>query len=263
VGTPRTADILAEGEGPRLIAELQRLNGLEPNPDMTPQQRLATLMETVLHLPPSQTPSFETQFRRKDGTLLPIAVHLSALRDEQGAMTGMVVVGLDTAATLRQDQAARESQERYRDLFENSSEMIGTLSPEGTFLYANPAWKRSFGLSHGELMASSFEELFGPDCRGEVSNLFRRALDGELIDRAPLRNNSADGRIQEFELSLSQRQKAGHPLALRCLMRDVTQQKQREHRLALQLVVSQIVGENASPEIASMRILEAVCISQG
>jgi PAS domain S-box-containing protein len=69
--------------------------------------------------------------------------------------------------------------------------------------------------------------------------------------------------VLELELSLSQRQKAGNPLAVRCLLRDVTQQKQREHRLALQLVVSQIVGENASPEIAAVRILEALCVSHG
>ena len=50
---------------------------------------------------------------------------------------------------------------------------------------------------------------------------------------------------------------------MRCLLRDVTQQKQRENRLALQLAVSQIVGENASGESAGMRILEALCISQG
>jgi PAS domain S-box-containing protein len=38
---------------------------------------------------------------------------------------------------------------------------------------------------------------------------------------------------------------------------------QREHRVALQLVVSEIAGETASPEIAAMRILEALCVSQG
>jgi PAS domain S-box-containing protein len=84
-----------------------------------------------------------------------------------------------------------------------------------------------------------------------------------MIDRVPLRNHTADGRVLEFELSLSQRQKAGNPLAVRCLLRDVTQQKQREHRLALQLVVSQIVGDNSSPEVAAMRILEALCVSHG
>ncbi len=37
----------------------------------------------------------------------------------------------------------------------------------------------------------------------------------------------------------------------------------RERRVALQLVVSEIVGESSSPEIAAMRILEALCVSQG
>src|SRR5277367_28479 len=38
---------------------------------------------------------------------------------------------------------------------------------------------------------------------------------------------------------------------------------QREHRVALQLVVSEIVGESSTPEVAAMRVLEALCVSQG
>jgi PAS domain S-box-containing protein len=263
VGSNRTAEILAVNEGPRIIAELQRLTGVEPEPDQPPEERLHALMMTVRTMPPSQVPSFEAQFRRKDGSLFPVALHISALRSSDGAMQGLIVVGFDLASTMRQEQVSRESQERYRDLFENSAEMIATLSTSGRFLYTNPAWKRVFGLNRSSLLElNSFEEVFGIDMRPEVSALFRRALDGELIDRAPLHNYTADGRVLDFELSLSQRQRAGSALALRCLLRDVTQQKQREHRLALQLVVSQIVGEHASSGVAVARILEAICISQ-
>ncbi len=265
VGQPTAVDvILATGEGPRLIAELRRIGGIDNRREHLPQERLSILMRSVGALPPSQVPSFEAQLRRKDGTILPVTLHISALRDSNGGMEGLVVVALDRSATLRQEQAQRESQERYRDLFESSTEMIATLSTGGQFLYANPAWKRGFGLDNGSLLAlDSFEALFGDDCRPEVAALFRRALDGETIDRSPLRNHTSDGRFQEFELTLSQRQKAGNPLAVRCLLRDVSQQKQREHRLALQLVVSQILGENASSDVAAMRILEALCVSQG
>ena len=263
VGTFRTAEILAPEEGPRVIADLQRMTGVEPELDVKPEERLVALMETMRGMPPSQVPSFEAHFRRKDGKTFPVALHISALRDGKGAMQGLVVVALDLTATMKQEQVARESQERYRDLFENSSEMIATLSTSGQFLYANPAWKRCFGLSRVALLGlDSFEELFGSSCRGEVAGLFRRVLNGEMIDRAPLRNYTADGRVLDFELSLSQRQRAGNAFAVRCLLREVTFQKQREHRLALQLTVSQIVGENTSPETGAVRILEAVCVSQ-
>jgi PAS domain S-box-containing protein len=258
------AEILLPGEGERLVAELQKLSD---NPNARPlgsADGLEAYLNCVRALPPSQVPSFHTQLRHKNGSLFPVTLHISALRDEVGALAGLVAVALDQSATVRQEQALRESQERYRDLFENSSEMIATLSPSGQFLYANPTWKRCFGQDVAGLLAlESFEALFGPACRGEVAALFRRALDGEVVDRAPLRHHTPDGRVLELELSLSQRQKAGNPLAVRCLLRDVTQQKQREHRLALQLVVSQIVGENTSPEVASTRILEALCVSQG
>jgi PAS domain S-box-containing protein len=264
IGTSSTADILAPGEGVRLVAEMERLCGIQRPTEPTARGRLAAYMTCVRTLPPSQVPSFDAQLRRKDGALFPVTLHISAMRDGSGALTGLAVVALDQSATLHQEQALRESRERYRDLFENSSEMIATLSPSGQFLYANPSWKQCFGLDRAALQGlGSFEELFGLSCRSEAGALFRRALDGEVVDRAPLRHHTADGRMLELELSLSRRQKAGNPLAVRCLLRDVTQQKQREHRLALQLAVSQIVGENASSEVAATRILEALCVSQG
>ena len=259
-----TFDILGPGEGARLVSEMEKLCGIERPDAHTRPGRLAAYMECVRKLPPSHVPSFDAQLRHKDGELIAVTLHTSALRDSSGTINGMVAIAIDQSETLRQDQAQRESQERYRDLFENSSEMIATLSPAGKFLYANPALKRCFGRESSDLMeVNSFDELFGSSSRHEVSTLFRRALDGEQVDRAPLRHHTPDGRVLELELSLSQRQRAGNPLAIRCLMRDVTQQKQREHRLALQLVVSQIVGENASSDVAGMRILEALCVSQG
>jgi PAS domain S-box-containing protein len=263
IGMSSTADILAPGEGGRLVAEMERLCGIQRPAEPTARGRLTAYMRCLQTLPPSQVPSFDAQLRRKDGGLFPVTLHISALRDGSGAITGLAVMALDQSATVHQEQALRESRERYRDLFENSSEMIATLSPSGQFLYANPAWKPCFGLERGALQSlDSFEELFGASCRSEVAAHFRRALNGEAVDRAPLRHHTADGRVLELEMSLSRRQKAGNPLAVRCLLRDVTQQKQREHRLALQLAVSQIVGENASSEVAATRILEALCVSQ-
>ena len=257
-------EILAPGESERLVTEIQKLCNVDRSIPPTPAGRMAAYLDCVRTLPPSMVPSFDTQLRRKDGVVIPATLHISALRDAAGELSGTVAVGVDQSAVLHRDQAQRESQERYRDLFEHSSEMIATLSPSGQFLYANPAWKRSFGMDFAALMTlSSFEDLFSDSTRSTVAALFRRALDGESVERAPLRHHTLDGRVLELELSLSRRHKSGIPLAVRCLLRDVTQQKQRENRLSLQLAVSQIVGSNTWGDPVGMRILEALCISQG
>jgi PAS domain S-box-containing protein len=70
-----------------------------------------------------------------------------------------------------------------------------------------------------------------------------------------LRHNlTLDPRFNEVLVFLSGA--AAAVLVLRLLV-------QRERRVALQRVVSEIVGENTSPEVAAMRILEALCVSQG
>jgi PAS domain S-box-containing protein len=260
----KTADVLAPGEGERFLTEMRKHCGIDKVPERTPAERLEAFVEVVRAMPPSQVPSFETYLRRKDGALFPVRLHISALRNQDGEPAGLVAVALDQSTTIRKDQWSREARERYRDVFENSSEMIATLDLTGKFLYVNPAWKRCFAQNQSTPGDREFfEEAFSQDSRADAAALLRRVLDGETIDRAPIRNESADGHLQELELSLHQRRMAGKPMAIQCLVRDVTQQKQREHRLALQLLVTQIVGENVSSEMAAMRVLEALCASQG
>jgi PAS domain S-box-containing protein len=260
----RTTELLPPGEEDRLVAEVQKLFGVRVNPEPAPGGRLAAYAEVIRTLAPSQVPSFETHLRRKDGSLYAVRLHISALRNRDGEAIGLVAMALGQGLSTALDQPLRASRERYRDLFENSSEMMATLDLGGKFLYVNPAWKNCFGRDMSKTLEhESFEDAFGPTSRTDAAFLLRRAMAGETIDRAPLRNETEDGRVLDLELSLHQRRKSGRPVAVQCLARDVTQQKQREHRLALQLVVSQIVGENVSSEMAATRVLEALCVSQG
>jgi PAS domain S-box-containing protein len=264
VDTESTEKLLAPGEEDRLVSEVRRLYDINKPVQGQPEGSLVTYAEVVHSLAPSQVPSFETHLRRKDGSLVPVRLHISTLRNRDGLPIGLVAVALDQSVNATQGEGLRIPRDRYRDLFENSSEMIATLDMTGKFLYANPAWRQTFRLDrNAALERDSFAELFGAGCREEVATLLKKALDGVTVDRAPLRTETADGRVLELEMSLHQRRRAGKPLAVQCLLHDVTQQKQREHRLALQLVVSQIVGENISAEVATKRVLEALCISQG
>ncbi len=259
-----TGEVLGQGEAERLVAELQRQCGIERKVEDTPEARIEAYKEIVRCLPPSLTPAIDTQLRKKDGSLVPARLFISALRNRDGDPVGVVAVAVVQQVVGRKELLKRETRDRFRDVFENSSEMIATLDLTGRFLYANPAWKRCFGGADGSSdQEATFEEAFGPGTRQDAAALLRRALSGETIDRAPLRNESKDGHLVELELSLHQRRRAGKAMAVQCLARDVTQQKRREQRLALQLLVSQILGENLTADAAAVRVLEALCVSQG
>ncbi len=264
VGKALMTEIFAPGELQRISQWLRKLNLNGSNDAAIAVDPLRDCINYVLQFPPSQLRGIDLQLRRADGSVFPATLYLSAVRDEQGKAVGIQAVALDQTLNHRQERALRESRERYRDLFENANEMIATLNPAGQFVYVNPVWKSCFGLAEGDFSKlGSFEMVFSADCRSEVGRLFRRALEGETVERAPIRTHTHDGRVLDLELSLSRREKIGNPLAVRCLLRDITPQKQRERRLALQLVVSQIIGQSTSPEVAAMRILESVCLSQG
>ena len=264
IGRAQMTEIFAPGEMERISQWLRKLHPDVGNGPATSADPMRDCVNYVLQFPPSQLRGIDLQLRRNDGNTFPATLYLSAIRGTDGKPSGILAVALDQTLSHRQERALRESRERYRDLFENANEMIATLNPAGQFVYVNPVWKSCFGLGDSDFnKLESLEMVFSEDCRSEVGRLFRMAMDGDTVEREPVRTHTLDGRVLDLELSLSRRQKGDNPLAIRCLLRDITPQKQRERRLALQLVVSQIIGQSTSPEVASMRILESVCLSQG
>jgi len=267
LGRARFEDIFPEGNlrrvGRQLVMNLNlSLDPLAESDD--PENPLRDYVEYVSSFPPNRVRGFELEYKRKDGSTFPGMVYLSAIREPEGSVTGLLAICTDLSAAKRTEHALRESQERYRDLFENSNEMIATLSPRGRYLYVNPAWQSHFGLGADDFEGLiSFESAFPPETQATAAALFRRALTGERVERVSLRFHGAQGRFTEVEGNLSCRQEDGQPVSVRCLFRDVTQERQRERQMAMQLLVAQLVGESTRPEQALPRVLESLGTSLG
>jgi PAS domain S-box-containing protein len=260
----RPDELFPDGEmervGRQLTGGVQRkhtLAGDAPEP-------VRSFLQYVGSFPATRVRGFEMNYRRKDGSIFPAMVYLSAIRSREGAIAGLVSVSTDLSATKRAEQALRESEERYRDLFENSAEMIATLSPRGRYLYVNPAWQSHFGMTADQFESlMSFESAFSLEVQAEAAVLFRQALLGMKVEAAPLRLHTRDGGTVEVEASMSCRRENGSPVSVRCIFRDVTERNRRERRLRMQLQVSQIIGESSTAQMAVPQILAALCSTLG
>jgi PAS domain S-box-containing protein len=90
---------------------------------------------------------FQTQFqlRRKDGSIFFSEHTVTEIVDDSGQRTGLVSVVRDITEQVRAEEALRESEERYRSLFEDIPVGLYRTKPGGQILDANPALAEMLG----------------------------------------------------------------------------------------------------------------------
>ncbi len=91
---------------------------------------------------------------RKDGSLFRAHLVLTAIRDETGRLRGFSKVTQDVTERYEAVESLRETEEKYRRIFENSVTGIFQTALDGRLLSANPAVAALFGYdSPAELLA--------------------------------------------------------------------------------------------------------------
>ena len=120
--------------------------------------------------------TLELAARRKDGREITVALSLSAI----AIKGGWHAVGIlrDITEDKIAEAALRQSEEKYRALFENAGEAIFVVQ-DGKLVFFNRAYIRLTGYSPEELMSLEIENLIHPDERGPIAERHLKRLQGE------------------------------------------------------------------------------------
>jgi PAS domain S-box-containing protein len=142
----------------------------------------------------------EWPLRRPSGEVVVFDFSLRPIRDEHGAVVLIVPEGRDITDLKRAEQVAQYQEQRYRLLFERTTDGIWLADQQGRFVDANPAACRMLGYSHAEHVALSVDDVVRPTDRPRLQGLMARLAEGVTVtDVWDIRR--ADGTYLPLELS--------------------------------------------------------------
>ncbi|QVL34062.1 PAS domain S-box protein [Telmatocola sphagniphila] len=138
---------------------------------------------------------YELTYIRKDGTRFPAVVSVTALRDDQSAIIGYLLIGTDNTARkqveaerMLLDQRVRDQQFYTRSLIESNIDALITTDPRGIITDVNKQMEALTGCSRDELIGAPFKDYFTDPERAEAGIKLvlseRKVTDYELTARA-------------------------------------------------------------------------------
>ena len=170
---------------------------------------------------------FETVHQRKNGTAFPVEVSARPIELEGRRH----VLSTIRDITERKQAAAvlRESETRYRSLFDRASEGIIILSVEGELLAVNEAFARMHGVPASEMQSLNLRDLDTPEILQLLPARMRRLQAGENLT-FETQHFHHDGHVFPLEVSASLISSGGKPF-IQAFHRDITERKAAEAAL--------------------------------
>ena len=144
--------------------------------------------------------SGEFVVRRKDGETMSMMGVATPLLDEEGSPVGMVGVSMDVTERKRAAEALGKSEERFRALTQNSSDIVTLLGTDGTVRYQSPCIEHILGYRPEELVGENVFDYVHPEDVERVQGKFAKGLvEPDLHPSAQYRFRHKDGSWRHLE----------------------------------------------------------------
>lgn len=181
---------------------------------------------------PSDQEAMETmrlEGRRKGGGSFPIELRLTPMTRD-GALVGAHGVGRDVTEKERAEKRLKESEERYRSLYDKTPIMLCRMDTEERLLDMNEFWLLSMGYPKDGAQGRSLSEFIPGASPGVIRGL---AAPGKDIAGVPVTLRKSDGGALECYLYCTpELDEAGRTVGWMAAFADITERRAAERALS-------------------------------
>jgi PAS domain S-box-containing protein len=167
--------------------------------------------------------------QRKDGSELDVEIHSHDHVFE--GRKARVVTALDVTERLAAEEALRRSEARYRELFENASDLISSVDLDGRLTDVNEAFVRTLGYSREELIGKQLMELVPPESHEVLLKARERKLEGAETTIYEHELLTRDGERIQVEVASRLIERDGMPVGTEAICRNISERRRLEEEL--------------------------------
>lgn len=172
----------------------------------------------------------EKRYIRKDGRIVWAIMVASSILGKNGKVLYTIGQMLDIDRQKIAEQSLRESEARFRAIFENANTGIAAIDDNGAVCYFNEAFRSMLGYDAETLKQKNFAEFTHPEDLAQEYRLLDEIRSGKRENyRLEKRYLRADGSLLWIDLSAATiRDAAGRILNFIAVVRDINENKQAE-----------------------------------
>jgi diguanylate cyclase (GGDEF)-like protein/PAS domain S-box-containing protein len=173
-----------------------------------------------------------SRHRKRDGSF--IDVEVTSFSFEEHGRRARLVIAVDVTERRRAEDAVRQSEERYRELFENANDIVFTHDLNGHITSLNKAGMLATGYAREELMDRNIYDLVVPEFVERARQAMRDKVEGRAgITAYELEIVGKGGQVVPVEVSTRLIMRDGKPVGVQGIARDTSERRAAEARYRL------------------------------
>ncbi len=181
---------------------------------------------------------YETVRKRKNGSLIDVALTVSPIRSEDGTIIGASAV----ARNITLETRLRAERQFLGLIVEGSDDAIYSKDLNGIVLSWNPGAEKIFGYTPDEIIGKPVATLTAPGKENQVPEILEQLRAGKRIDHFETERRQKNGTLINVSLTISPvRDDSGKIIAASSIAKDITKQKQAAKLIEAQLQEKQIL----------------------
>ncbi|WP_121613037.1 PAS domain S-box protein [Mesobacillus foraminis] len=173
---------------------------------------------------------YETVRHRANGTLVPVSITHSPIKDKNGVVTGVSGIIRDITEKKSIEQELEENKQRYQSLFLANPDLVLSLDVKGNVTNINPSVEKLIGYTPEQVLGQSYAEFIEKETLNKTRDGFKKALQGipQTYETKLIHKNGTSGIFQVTNLPIIVNNKI---VGVYGIAKDISQNKRTEEYL--------------------------------